>query len=141
VNSLRRTLVVVDDLQWLDAESARALSVLCRRLQAADVDLLIAVRGRSAPGELGVRTREYPLAPLAPGDAQALLRRITPALRRYARVTVLRQAAGNPLALVEFGRAVEAGAPGQLGVFDDGPLPLSARLEAIYGARVRRTRA
>jgi hypothetical protein len=137
VNSLRRTLVVVDDPQWLDAESARALSVLCRRLQAADVDLLIAVRGRSAPGELGVRTREYPLAPLAPGDAQALLRRITPALRRYARGTVLRQAAGNPLALVEFGRAVEAGAPGQLGVFDDGPLPLSARLEAIYGARAR----
>ena len=137
VNSRRRTLVVIDDLQWLDAESARALSLLCRRLQPADADLLIAVRGRSAPDELGVRTREYPLAPLAPGDAQKLLRTSATTLRGWALDTVLRRAAGNPLALVEFGRAVAAGAPGQLGIFDDGPLPLPARLEALYSARTR----
>jgi hypothetical protein len=105
VNTLRRTMVVVDDLQWLDAESARALSALCRRLQVPDVDLLIAIRGQSAPEELGVRTREYPLAPLTQGDARALLRRAAATLHGHARDIVLRQAAGNPLALVEFGRA------------------------------------
>jgi hypothetical protein len=137
VNSLRRTVVIVDDLQWLDTESALALSTLCRRLQPADVDLLIAVRGPTAPAELGLRIRDYRLAPLARGEARALLGRTAGRLHGYARDTVLRQAAGNPLALVEFGRAVEAGARGRLGIFDDGPLPLSQRLEALFSARAR----
>jgi DNA-binding CsgD family transcriptional regulator len=137
VNSRRRTMIIVDDMQWLDAESARALSALCRRLQVPDVNLLIAVRGQSAPEELGVRTREYLLAPLAPGDAQDLLRRSAGTLYGDARDAVLRQAAGNPLALVELGQAVAASPPGRLGAFDDGPLPLARRLEALYSARAR----
>lgn len=108
-----------------------------RRLQLPDVDLLLAVRGQLAPEELGIRTREYVLAPLVQADARVLLERTTTTLHGYARNTVLRQAAGNPLALVEFGRAVETSASGRLGVSADTPLPLSRRLEAMYCARLR----
>lgn len=112
VNSLWRTMIIIDDMQWLDAESARALSALCRQLQVPDVDVLIAIRGRSAPEELGIRTREYLLAP---ADAQELLGRGAATLHGDARDAVLRQAAGNPLALVELGQAVAASPPGRLG--------------------------
>jgi DNA-binding CsgD family transcriptional regulator len=137
VNSQRRTMIVIDDLQWLDAESARAVSALCRRLRTGDVDLVIAIRGQAAPEELGVRTCEYALAPLGETEARELLGRAAKMLHGHARHTVLRQAAGNPLALVEFGRAVEANTPGRLGIFDDGPLPVPQRLEALYRARAR----
>ena len=73
----RPLLCVVDDVQWLDQASARALGVAARRLQADAVAVLLA--GREA-GELAGAggLAEVRLAGLADADARALLASVLP---------------------------------------------------------------
>jgi hypothetical protein len=75
--SARPLLCVVDDVQWLDQASVRALGVAARRLQADAVAVLLA--GREA-GELAgaAGLAEVRLAGLADADARALLASVLP---------------------------------------------------------------
>jgi DNA-binding CsgD family transcriptional regulator len=115
----RPLLCVVDDVQWLDQASARALGFAARRLQADAVAVLLA--GREA-GELAgaAGLAEVRLAGLADADARALLASVLP---RWADQEVIdrivAETAGNPLALLELPRGMSpaelAGGPGFAG--------------------------
>ncbi|NNH70191.1 AAA family ATPase [Nocardia uniformis] len=114
-------LCLIDDAHWLDRPSADALLFAARRLGAEGIVMLFAGRtgfdGRGLP--------ELRPGPLDRAAAIDLLADRSPDLQPEVRDRVLREAAGNPLALLEFDRLDVASAPA-------GPLPLPQRLQAGY---------
>ncbi|MEV4290533.1 AAA family ATPase [Nonomuraea bangladeshensis] len=94
----RPLLCLVDDAQWLDHASAEALLFAARRLEAEGVALIFAAREdeRAFPAA-GVP--DVHVAGLDTGCAAELLAGY--ALAPRARESVLREAQGNPLALLE----------------------------------------
>jgi DNA-binding CsgD family transcriptional regulator len=104
--SARPLLCVVDDVQWLDQASARALGVAARRLQADAVAVLLAGR---EPGELAgaAGLAEVRLAGLADEDARALLASVLPRwVDQKVIDRIVAETAGNPLALLELPRGM-----------------------------------
>jgi DNA-binding CsgD family transcriptional regulator len=87
-------LALVDDAHWLDAASAEAIAFAARRISADRVALLIATRTRGQ-GELPVVS----LQPLTADEARELLDRR--GLASESLDGAVRNAAGNPLALLE----------------------------------------
>jgi DNA-binding CsgD family transcriptional regulator len=128
-------VLVVDDSAWLDRPSARALSVVARRLAETSVMLLAAVRidndgffDRTGLAALEVR-------PLPEGAAARLLGIHYPALAPAVRRRLLDEAQGNPLALLEL----------PLGLTDPqrsraeplpSVLPLTRRLQSVFEGRI-----
>jgi DNA-binding CsgD family transcriptional regulator len=93
-----RDLVVVDDVQWLDPASLHTIAFAARR---APVPMLLGVRdGVHLPALDGVPRMD--LHPLPARDAQRLLDSLPRPPRGAQRARVLAEAAGNPLALIEF---------------------------------------
>ncbi|MFD4637127.1 AAA family ATPase [Lentzea sp. NPDC058436] len=119
-------LVVVDDAQWIDPATRDVVSFLARRLEGEPVGLLIAARGSTF--ERGVPTMV--LGPLDRGDAERVLDDQPSPPAGALRERILLEAAGNPLALVEFPKAVER--EGTLA----GELPLTELLERTFAHRV-----
>jgi DNA-binding CsgD family transcriptional regulator len=124
-------LLVADDAQLLDAPTVDALTFVARRLGADPIVALFAVRGEAIAG---AGLDELPVAPLDRPAAEALLRQCAPDLSASTRERVLREAAGNPLALVELPAAMRS-------IDEDARplpdmLPLTARLERSFAARV-----
>src|SRR3954454_6827479 len=72
----RPLLCVIDDAQWLDHASARALAFVARRLLAEKIALVFAARD---PGVLLTGLPELRLEPLGHRDARALLELALPA--------------------------------------------------------------
>jgi DNA-binding CsgD family transcriptional regulator/tetratricopeptide (TPR) repeat protein len=133
--SARPLLCVVDDVQWLDQASARALGVAARRLQADAVAVLLA--GREL-GELagGAGPAEVRLAGLADADARALLASALPAwVDQKVIDRIVAETAGNPLALLELPRGMTpaelAGGPGF-----GGTAGLPGRIEESFRRRL-----
>ncbi|GAA2082982.1 LuxR family transcriptional regulator [Kitasatospora saccharophila] len=98
-------LAVVDDAHLLDAESLRVLLFAARRLGAERVAVLLAVRGGTGDGD-GPDTPGLPELPVGPLDAAAAELVLASAagadrLPGPARALVLKEAMGNPLALLE----------------------------------------
>jgi hypothetical protein len=96
-------LVVVDDLQWLDRESADAILFAARRLRHDRVCFLLAVREQATPPVAIDDCNAYRLTGLSVEDATRLLG------PGYAPAVVGRltwATTGNPLALVECGRVL-----------------------------------
>jgi DNA-binding CsgD family transcriptional regulator len=130
-------LVVLDDAQWLDRESARTLGFAARRLDAEPVALIIATRGPDDVDEgLPFPTEGLPelvLGPLSLPDARELLRLRAPQLAasEHAVDHAFTATGGNPLALVEWpAQATDAQLAGAAPVF----VPTS--LEETYARRV-----
>ncbi|MBZ4323114.1 helix-turn-helix transcriptional regulator, partial [Streptomyces sp. SCA2-4] len=94
-------LCLVDDAQWLDRESADALLFATRRLGAEPIAVLLAVREDDAPAFPAPGVPELRLSGLDAASAGALLDEHAAGLSRHARELVLKEAAGNPLALRE----------------------------------------
>lgn len=95
-------VVIVDDLQWVDAVSAAALAVVARRIADEAVVLVVSARtGTVSPEWSGPQVTRLPLAPLAPADSATLIDTVAPSLPPAARDLVLEWAQGNPLALIE----------------------------------------
>jgi DNA-binding CsgD family transcriptional regulator len=120
-------LCLIDDGQWLDAESSRALPFVARRLYADRVGMVIAVsqpQGADAFEQLPT----LQLNGLPSADARALLKSVAgcPVDDRVVD-RILAQTEGNPLALVEIG---EEFSPDELAgrAALPGPLPLGPRL-------------
>jgi DNA-binding CsgD family transcriptional regulator len=128
-------LCVVDDAQWLDGASARALAFVARRLLAERVALVLATR------EVGGGWDRFPqlrVDPLGRRDARALLDSVLPArLDESVLERILAETGGNPLALLELPRGLT---PGQLagGFGLPTALPLSAGIEQSFARRLAR---
>lgn len=125
-------LVAVDDAHRLDRPSADVVAFVARRIESEPIVVLIATReGYPSPfADAGLP--EHRLGALDPATATALLDASGPNLSAAARSRLLREAAGNPLALIELPLAVGAD-PGPL---PSGPLPLTDRLVRAFAARV-----
>ncbi|GAA0964803.1 LuxR family transcriptional regulator [Acrocarpospora macrocephala] len=101
----RPLLCVVDDAQWLDAASSKALTFLARRVTSEPVAMVFAVRLPGAASELD----ELPglvVEGLSDADARALLAaKSHVTLDEQVRDRIMAEARGNPLALLELPRA------------------------------------
>ena len=112
-------LVAIDDLQWLDAPSAQALTYVARRLQPDGVTFLLARRpGRPTQVEraleqLGLETVE--VVPLSIAALRRLLaERAGLTLTRHLLRRIADATLGNPLFALELGQMlVEEGVPVQ----------------------------
>ena len=126
-------LCVVDDAQWLDRASARALAFVARRLLAEKIALVFATR---EPDDTLAGLPELHVEPLGHRDARALLESVLP-VRLDERVLerIVVETRGNPLALLELPRGLT---PAQLaGGFGLPPaVPLSASIEESFTRRL-----
>jgi DNA-binding CsgD family transcriptional regulator len=127
-------LVVADDAQWLDHSSLGALAFASSRLDAERVVLLAGARGQAPPPGLDRGFPELHLEPLAADDAGLLLDTQPRPPRGRARLQVLAQAAGNPMALIELATVI-ADDPAASRRWAAEPLPLTDRLAAVLTAR------
>jgi DNA-binding CsgD family transcriptional regulator len=135
-------LLAIDDLQWLDRASARALEFAVRRLPTR-VHLLIALRRDSSDvAPLGVSEAlseraldRIELGPLPPQALYRMIRaRLGTAPSRPVFVRIASTSGGNPLFALEVARALGASVDP---VAEDIPLPLPARLHDVIATRVR----
>ncbi|MGW3039818.1 ATP-binding protein [Kitasatospora sp. NPDC001159] len=129
----RPLLCVVDDAQWLDRASAKALAFLARRVSAESIALVFAVREPSRLPELD-ELPGHSLQGLGESDARALLAAAVRApLDERVRDRILAEARGNPLALVELPRT--AGLAGMAGGFAQ-PDSVPAVIEQSFRSRL-----
>ena len=127
-------LILVDDVQWLDQSTCDALAFIAHRLESEPIVLLLALRDGFESALTGANLPALHLGGLAPVAAAALLDARAPDLAASVRERLLADAAGNPLALVELPVALTAEQLGGAPLPD--MLPLTARLERAFGARV-----
>jgi DNA-binding CsgD family transcriptional regulator len=130
-------LCLVDDAHWLDDASGDALLFVARRLDAEGIVLLFAAREGEAREFHAPALAELRLAGLDADAAAALLdRHAGIALSPETRARLVEGTGGHPLALLELPSTLsEAQLAGDEPLFT--PLPLSARLERAFLARVR----
>jgi DNA-binding NarL/FixJ family response regulator len=127
-------LALVDDAHWLDPASAQVLTFVGRRLEDEPVVLLASVRDGVPSVFDDARLPELRLSGLGDDAARALLDLHAHDLFADVKRRVLDEAAGNPLALIELPLAVSA--LGDDSVLPMHPLPLTARLERAFAARL-----
>jgi DNA-binding CsgD family transcriptional regulator len=129
----RPVLCSVDDAQWLDRASARALAFVARRLLAEKIAIVFAAR------ELGTLAGlpELHVEPLGRRDARTLLESVLPArLDEHVLDRIVLETHGNPLALLELPRGMT---PTQLaGGFGLPEVPLSTSIEESFTRRLAR---
>jgi DNA-binding CsgD family transcriptional regulator len=126
-------LMIVEDAQWLDRASSDVLAFVARRLESDPVVLLAATRDGYRDALIHAGVPQLRLGPLDAAVAAELLDASAQQLSVVARDQLLREAAGNPLALIELplasaGLQPDPTMPGQL--------PLTERLEEAFAARV-----
>jgi DNA-binding CsgD family transcriptional regulator len=131
--------VAIDDIQWLDAPSARVLSFAARRVRDEPILFLLALRSGHDIDPLGLRevttsTRRLAVRPLPEGAMLRFLRDHVgddlghPVLLRLHRVSQ-----GNPFFALEIARALADGAiPSEPGR----PLPVPDDLQQLLRARL-----
>ena len=126
-------ICVIDDAQWLDQASARALGFTARRLSVDPVGLVFAAR---EPGADLARLPELPVGGLRDEDARALLRSaLSGPLDARVRDLIVAETRGNPLALLELPRGL---APADLagGFGLPGGAPLAGAIEDSFTRRL-----
>ena len=127
-------LIVADDAQWLDRPTSDVLTFVARRLESDPIAMLLAVRDDRQSPLLDAGLKELRLGGLTESDAAALLDERAPQLNASIRRTLLDEARGNPLALIELPAAMQDGRhedrlePAQ-------PRLLTARLETAFSSR------
>ncbi|QJW35165.1 helix-turn-helix transcriptional regulator [Cellulosimicrobium protaetiae] len=126
-------LLGVEDVQWLDASSALVLAFVARRIDDDPVLLACSSREPLHPPLDDVLFLPVDLAPLDEDAAAVLARHAAPDLHPVLRDRLLTEAQGNPLAIVELARAWRRLPDGALVT---SPVPVTARVEAAFAARV-----
>ena len=129
-------LVAVDDVQWLDAESAEAVLFIARRLEAEPVALILAGREEEVDADarwlslaqmhVAGLDRETSLALLAQGE-----RRPAPGVAEELVASVR----GNPLALLEIPQILSDDQLAGRAVIDE-PLPSGPNLRRAFRGRL-----
>ena len=134
-------VVAVDDVQWLDAATARALAFAVRRLDGHRVGVLVTLRAPSAtPDPLGLerglgaeRVRHVRVGPLDLEPLRALIEsRLGYEHRRPALLRIAQASAGNPLFALEIARALGPAPALEAGK----PLPVPESLRELVAGRV-----
>jgi DNA-binding CsgD family transcriptional regulator len=131
-------LCLVDDAQWLDRESAHVLAFVARRLDADAITVIFAVREPTVGEQVLAGLPDIVLTGLDAEHAEQLLRSVAPDDLSEAVVsTIVSEATGNPLALIEIGRGLEA--EQRSGTVElPRPLPIGRRLEGRFLDEVKR---
>ncbi|HEY5834050.1 helix-turn-helix transcriptional regulator [Streptomyces sp.] len=124
-------LLLVDDLQWLDAASSDVLAFLARRLEGEPIGLFAAARGHRLPPRLEGVLPTLTIGPLDPVACDLLLDRQAIPFSRAQRQQILEQAAGNPLALLELALTLARGDR------TGGALPALAATERLESAFIQ----
>jgi DNA-binding CsgD family transcriptional regulator len=120
-------LVTVDDLQWLDRESAAAILFAARRLGPDAVAFVFSARSGSISADLVKAIPVLELDGLSPADASRLVPEPTQAVLEQ----LVAGTDGNPLALLEASRRLtQAQSLGAAPLPD--PLPVGDRLLGYY---------
>jgi DNA-binding CsgD family transcriptional regulator len=137
-------VIAVDNVQWLDAPSARVLEFAVRRLEGIRVGMVLAARSTQDPSHpspltldaspLRERVHRIMVEPLGPGVLRQILRsRLGVRFPQWVLRQIHDASGGNPLLALELARAlVRTGAdpePGQ-------PLPLPSRLAELMTDRL-----
>ena len=125
-------VVIVEDAHWLDRPTSEVLAFVARRIESDPIVILAAIRdGYSSPlAESGLPG--HTVSGLDETSAAALIDEMAPGLPAVVRTRVMREAGGNPLAILELPAAVDS---------DDtrwptGGVPLTSRLERAFADRV-----
>jgi predicted ATPase len=129
----RPLLCVVDDAQWLDRASARALAFIARRLLAEKIALVFGARQLN---DALAGLPELHVGPLGHRDARALLDCALPGrLDEQVLDRIVVETRGNPLALLELPRGLP---PAQLagGFGLPAAVPLSDQIEESFARRL-----
>lgn len=120
-------LLLLDDLQWFDRSSVSVLGFVANRLAGSRISLLAGSRLEEIPPDF-VEHPRLELPPLTERECVRVLRRAGLDLDAVSRPVVIERAAGNPLALLELGRAA----------IDGGVETVPSSVETAYAAEVRR---
>jgi DNA-binding CsgD family transcriptional regulator len=129
----RPLLCVVDDAQWLDQESARALAFVARRLLAESVAMVLVTR---EPSVEFAGLPELMLQGLRDRDARELLiSAVQGPLDEDVCERLVAETRGNPLALLELPRGLSpAELAGGFGLPNE--MPLSGQIEESFRQRL-----
>lgn len=132
----RPVLCVIDDAQWLDAESASTLGFVARRLLADSVGLLFAIRETAEPDPRLQALPSLRITGLPEQDAHELIQNsISRPIDDQMAARVIAETGGNPLAVIEAARALTYDERGWLAPLHQ-PLPIGRRLEELFARRV-----
>ena len=130
----RPVVIAVDDLQWLDSASARALAYALRKLTDEPVGVLATARPGADPRvveALGTgRVETLDLAPLGLDDLRRMLEGTVAAIPRPTLRRIHAISGGNPLFALELGRSLRSAVRSDVG------LPLPHSLQAVIGERL-----
>jgi DNA-binding CsgD family transcriptional regulator len=131
-------LIVVDDVQWLDRPTQEALAFVARRISSDPCLLIGVVRAGHDIAFAALDLPQMYLGRLSEQDARELLERDAADLRYADRELILREAAGNPLALAELPIAMRLASQlaAEHGERPPHSLPLTSRLERAFAARL-----
>jgi DNA-binding CsgD family transcriptional regulator len=134
--------VAVDDVQWLDRPSARALEFAVRRLEDHPVAVLATLRVDDASPAVGLlsalspgRVRRTRLGPVGRGALYEIVRdSLGQALTRPLLERIWRASGGNPFYALEIARALEASPMPPTGA----ALPIPEDVRELVARRLRR---
>ncbi|UQX87104.1 LuxR C-terminal-related transcriptional regulator [Jatrophihabitans telluris] len=128
-------LIVIDDAQWLDAESVEILGFVARRLFAESIGMIFSVR-EPADQQLLEGIPTIHVGGLSRSDASDLLLTLAPEhVDRQVSDRVAIRSRGNPLVIIEVSRELETIETSRSLLLDD-PLPMGERLEKHFGEQV-----
>jgi DNA-binding CsgD family transcriptional regulator len=137
VATRRDILVVADDAQWLDQESADALGFVARRLDADRIGVLVSVR---EPSERLMSFDGLPSVRLGPLSDEASVSLIESTVERsiasHVRDRIIADAQGNPLAIVELSKGLSTDQLSGTAALPE-PLAVGDHLEARFLRQVR----
>ena len=140
----RTVVLAVDDWQWLDAPSRRAIEFAVRRLEVERVGLLCSFRTPSPGPTLGGAVAEelglsLTLGPLSLAQLGMIVsRRIGRPLPRPMLVRLWRTSAGNPFHALEIARMLETADPACPAAGSTAWLPVPDDLRRLTAARIGR---
>lgn len=134
-----RVTIAIDDVQWVDAPSARSLSFALRRLPGEQITVIAA--SRIAPGlhePIGLAKimtfQELELGPLSTDALARSLRQLEAPFPRPLIKRIHEASGGNPFYALEIGRAlVRSSSPAHAGE----PLPIPDDVHALLRERLR----
>ncbi|WP_249999440.1 AAA family ATPase [Actinoplanes sp. M2I2] len=121
-------LIVAEDAHWLDPETLDVLVFVARRLTVEPIAAVLAVRAQHTDVLARTGLDGLSLGELDDEAARRVLDDHAPGLPARLRARILREAAGNPLALVELPRLLASESAPEL-------LPLNERLESAFTDR------